>query len=77
MSEHQDKIKANAIAEGKRKQEEKDKRKVPEGIKKVAFRSEKVATKKKEEKKQDLTQEQIDHNKYLGQLTQGDEKRQN
>ena len=47
------------------------------GIKKAPERSHKAATKKKEEKKQELTQEEIDHNKYLGQLAQVEEKKAN
>ena len=43
-------------------------RQIVYGVKKPVHRSQKTATKKKEEKKQDLTQEEIDHNKYLGQL---------
>ncbi len=64
-------------AEQERKIEERMKRVVVKGIKKQAPRSEKTATRKKEEKKQDLTQEEIDHNKYLGQLAQMEEKKAN
>ena len=39
------------------------------------LRSEKVATKKKEEKKEDLTPEELDRAKYMGQLTGLDEKK--
>lgn len=52
-------------------------RQVITGIKKTTQRSHKVAAKKKEEKKQELTQEEIDHNKYLGQLVQVEEKKAN
>lgn len=52
-------------------------RKVVSGNKPKMARSEKIATKKKEEKKVDLTAEQIDHNKYLGQLGQIEEKKTN
>ena len=65
------------VAERARKLDERMKREVVKGIKKWPARSEKAATKKKEEKKQDLTQEEIDHNKYLGQLTQVEEKKTN
>ena len=52
-------------------------RKVISGVKRAPERSHKAATKKKEEKKQELTQEEIDHNKYLGQLVQVEEKKAN
>ena len=52
-------------------------RKVISGVKKAPERSHKAATKKKEEKKQELTQEEVDHNKYLGQFAQMEEKKTN
>ena len=47
-------------------------RKIVTGTKIKVPRSEKPPTKKKEEKKQDLTQEQLDHKKYLGELNNED-----
>jgi len=63
------------VRERARKLDERMNRNVVSGNKPKMARSEKVATKKKEEKKQDLTAEEIDHNKYLGQLGQIEEKK--
>ena len=54
--------------EKQRKVDEKNARLFIPGMKRTVHRSVKPETKKKEEKKQDLTQEEIDLNKYLGPL---------
>ena len=64
-------------AERAAKLQERMGRKVISGVKKAPERSHKAATKKKEEKKQELTQEEVDHNKYLGQFAQMEEKKTN
>lgn len=59
----------------KQKLDERMKREVVKGIKITTKRSEKPATKKKEAKKQDLTQEKLDELKYLGVLDHQEERK--
>ena len=64
------------VEERARKLQERMNRKIVTGTKPKVPRSEKPPTKKKEEKKQDLTDEQLDLKKYLGDLTHAEDKKQ-